>query len=192
MMHEIPMTGHLLAAFALTYTIGFERNLRGAAAGDRTFSLIGVGAALVAVLAQNGAPNALTGVITGVGFIGGGLTFRESRANGEVVRGITTAATIFAAAAIGAAAGEGLLLFACTGTLLTLLSLEIRHIPGLRLLDGRRWARPYAEDEDLDDDCSPAALDPADEQLLDEAARTEASRAEAARTEGRAVAAARP
>ncbi|GAB2725053.1 MgtC/SapB family protein [Kitasatospora kifunensis] len=164
------MTGHLLAAFALTYAIGFERNVRGAAAGDRTFSLIGVGAALVAVLAQHGAPNALTGVITGVGFIGGGLTFRETRANGDVVRGVTTAATIFAAAAIGAAAGEGFLLFALTGTVLTLLTLEIRHIPVLRVLDGRRWARPFAEDECIDLDGSPARLDPEAGELLDTAA----------------------
>ncbi|MDH6132445.1 putative Mg2+ transporter-C (MgtC) family protein [Kitasatospora sp. MAA4] len=169
MNHELPMIGHLLVAFALTYAIGFERNLRGAAAGDRTFSLIGVGAALVAAMAQHGAPNALTGVITGVGFIGGGLTFRESRDGGDVVRGITTAATIFTAAAIGAAAGEGLLLLATTGTVLSLLSLEIRHIPVLRLLDGRRWARRFGEEENCEVvDCAPSRLDPADEKLLDE------------------------
>jgi putative Mg2+ transporter-C (MgtC) family protein len=168
------MAEHLLAAFALTYALGFERAIRGAAAGDRTFSLIGVGAAVVAALSQNGAPTILTGVITGVGFIGGGLTFRQSQAGGEgdIVR--TTAATIFAAAAIGAAAGEGLLLLAVTGTALALLTLEIRHIPLLRLLDGRRWAVRYSEDaEDIDDEpCDPpgtSRLSPADEELLDTA-----------------------
>lgn len=155
------MVEHLLTAFALTFALGFERNLRGAAAGDRTFSLIGVGSAVVAALAQHGAPNALTGVITGVGFIGGGLTFRESRETGDVVRGITTAATIFAAAAIGAAAGEGLLLLASTGTALALLALEIRHIPVLRLLDGRRWARSFGEDEA----CAPEADEPSRAEL---------------------------
>ncbi|MCX4783505.1 MgtC/SapB family protein [Streptomyces sp. NBC_01264] len=63
--------GHLAVAFVLTYLLGLERTLRGAAAGNRTFSMIGVGAALVAVLALDGAPNALAGVVTGVGFIGG-------------------------------------------------------------------------------------------------------------------------
>ena len=166
MIHELPMAEHLLAAFALTYTLGFERALRGAAAGDRTFSLIGVGAAVVAALSQNGAPTVLTGVITGVGFIGGGLTFRQSQegADGDVVRGITTAATIFAAAAIGAAAGEGLLLLAVVGTVLALLSLEIRHIPLLRLLDGRRWARCYAEEPPRG---ALPGLTAADEELLD-------------------------
>jgi putative Mg2+ transporter-C (MgtC) family protein len=141
---------HVLVAFALTYLLGFERNLRGAAAGDRTFSLIGVGAALVAILALNGAPNALAGVITGIGFIGGGLTFRQSlgggTGTGDIVHGITTAAAIFAAAAIGAAAGQGRLMLATVGTLLALLSLEIRHIPGLRLLDGRRWGSSVHDD----------------------------------------------
>ncbi|MFI9274988.1 MgtC/SapB family protein [Kitasatospora sp. NPDC052896] len=162
MNSELTMIEHLLVAFALTFTIGFERSLRGAAAGDRTFSLIGLGSAAVATLAQHGAPNALTGVITGVGFIGGGLTFRESRETGDVVRGITTAATIFTAAAIGAAAGEGMLLLALTGTVLALLTLEIRHIPVLRLLDGRRWAPCFSEDETG----TPSGLDPADERLL--------------------------
>ncbi|MDH6110578.1 putative Mg2+ transporter-C (MgtC) family protein [Kitasatospora sp. MAP12-15] len=179
MNHELPMAGHLLVAFALTYALGFERSLRGAAAGDRTFSLIGVGAAVVAALAQHGAPNVLTGVITGVGFIGGGLVFRETRATGDVVRGITTAATIFAAAAVGAAAGQGLLLLAAIGTGLALLTLEIRHIPGLRLLDGRRWARDFAEDDHCEGEPTPSApgsptrLDPADEDLLDAARSSE-------------------
>ncbi|WP_371616984.1 hypothetical protein [Streptomyces sp. NBC_00454] len=53
--------------------------------------MIGVGAALVAVLAQDSAPNALAGVITGVGFIGGGLVFRQSRTQGDLVHGVTTA-----------------------------------------------------------------------------------------------------
>ncbi|WP_169317392.1 MgtC/SapB family protein [Actinacidiphila oryziradicis] len=143
----MPTLGHLLLAFALTYALGFERNLRGSAAGDRTFSLIGVGAALVAILALNGAPNALAGVITGIGFIGGALTFRQTLASGEIVHGITTAAAIFAAAAIGAAAGQGRVALATLG--LALLALEIRHLPALRLLDGRRWAHRFREDEAL-------------------------------------------
>jgi len=96
----------LVVAFVLTYVLGFERQLRGSPAGDRTFSLIGLGAAVVGVLAENGAPNALAGAVTGIGFIGGGLVFRQGHGNGEIVRGVTTAAAIFATAAIGAAAGE--------------------------------------------------------------------------------------
>jgi MgtC family len=67
---------HLLVAAALTYTLGFERDLRGAPAGDRVFALIGVGAGIVGVLAVHGAPTALQGALTGIGFIGAGLVFR--------------------------------------------------------------------------------------------------------------------
>jgi putative Mg2+ transporter-C (MgtC) family protein len=129
---------HVLVAAALTYSVGFERDLRRAGAGERVFALIGVGAGLVGVLASRGAATALTGVLTGVGFIGAGLLFRQERQ--EFVRGLTTAAAILASVAIGAAAGEGLLLLAVVGTAITLLILEGRYIPVLKLLDARRWS----------------------------------------------------
>ena len=53
----------LLVAFGLTFALGFERLLRGSPAGDRTFSLIGVGAAVIGVLSQKAAPNALAGAV---------------------------------------------------------------------------------------------------------------------------------
>jgi putative Mg2+ transporter-C (MgtC) family protein len=137
----------LLVAFGLSYALGFERQLRGSPAGDRTFSLIGVGTAVIGIVAVHGAPNALAGAVTGIGFIGGGLAFRQTTKQGEVVRGITTAAAVFAAAAIGAAAGEGFLLAAVLGTVIVLLILEIRHIPGLRMLDAQRWSSRFADDE---------------------------------------------
>jgi putative Mg2+ transporter-C (MgtC) family protein len=147
----------LLVAFGLSYILGFERELRGSMAGDRTFSLIGVGAAVIGIVAAHGAPNALAGVVTGIGFIGGGLVFRQTTKQGEVLRGITTAAAIFAAAAIGAAAGAGFLLAAALGTAMVLLILEIRHIPVLRVLDARRWSSRFANDEAAD---PAAATDP--------------------------------
>jgi putative Mg2+ transporter-C (MgtC) family protein len=136
---------HLLVAAALTYALGFERDLRGAAAGDRVFALIGVGAGIVGVLAVHGAPTALQGALTGIGFIGAGLVFRQEPLN--MIRGLTTAGAIFAAAAIGAAAGEGRLLLATVATAFALLVLEMRYIPVLRLLDGRRWTSRFRHDE---------------------------------------------
>ncbi|MFI5761441.1 MgtC/SapB family protein [Streptomyces sp. NPDC051563] len=154
--------GHLAVAFVLTYVLGLERTLRGAAAGNRTFSMIGVGAALVAVLALDGAPNALAGVVTGVGFIGGGLVFRQTRTEGDLVHGVTTAGAIFAAAAIGAAAGQGRLALAVAATAFVILALETRHIPGLSFFDGRRWAHRFRSDADvlrLHGERSPSAED---------------------------------
>src|ERR1700741_3813117 len=69
---------HLLVAAALTYALGFERDLRGAPAGGRLFARIGVAAGIVGVLAVEGAPTALQGALkTGRGFIGAGLLFHQ-------------------------------------------------------------------------------------------------------------------
>lgn len=153
-LESLSQLGRLSLAFVLTYLLGFERDLRGSPAGDRTFSLIGVGSAIIAVLAKDGnAPNALAGVITGVGFIGAGVVFRPNLTMAarwhliDTVKGVTTAATIFAAAAIGAACGFGRLILATGGTALVLLALEVRHIPLLKFADGRRWAARFANDE---------------------------------------------
>jgi putative Mg2+ transporter-C (MgtC) family protein len=140
-------SGHLAVAVALTYLLGFERDVRGAPTGDRVFALVGAGAGVVGIIATHGAPNALAGAITGIGFIGGGLVFRQALGSRQVVMGITTAAAIFAAAGIGAAAGQGRLLVAAMATALALFVLEIRHIRWLSMLDGRRWARYFPDDE---------------------------------------------
>jgi putative Mg2+ transporter-C (MgtC) family protein len=139
-------SGHLAVAVALTYLLGFERDVRGAPTGDRVFALVGAGSGVVGIIATHGAPNALAGAITGIGFIGGGLVFRQALGSQQVVMGITTAAAIFAAAGIGAAAGQGRLLVAAMATALALFVLEIRHIRWLSMLDGRRWAKYFPDD----------------------------------------------
>lgn len=148
------MVLRMLVALALTWSIGFERELRGAPAGDRTFGMVGVGSAVIGYLAIIGdAPNALAGVVTGIGFLGAGLIIH----GGSTIRGVTTAATIFVAAAVGAAAGQGQFLLAIVCTTMTLLVLEIRHVRWMRWADGRHWAQRfgatsdaqmYADDED--------------------------------------------
>ena len=151
--------GHLAVAVALTYALGFERDLRGAPTGDRVFALIGAGSGVVGIIAAHGAPNALAGAITGIGFIGGGLLYRRQlggQSQDTLLMGITTAAAIFAAAGIGAAAGQGRLLVAAVATLLALFVLEIRHIKVLGYLDGRRYAGRFgSEYSDSTDETDP-------------------------------------
>lgn len=149
--------GHLAVAAGLTYALGFERALRSAAAGDRVFALIGTGSGVVGIIAAHGAPNVAAGAITGIGFIGGGMVFRQAVGRAHVVVGLNTAAAIFAAAAIGLAAGQGRLLVAATGTALALFVLEIRHIPVLSMLDSRRWSGRFS-----DDDAPPRGTKPRD------------------------------
>ncbi len=139
--------GHLAVAAGLTYALGYERAMRGAAAGDRVFCMIGTGSGVIGIIALHGAPNALAGAITGIGFIGGGIVFRRAAGRNQLVLGLNTAAAIFAAAAIGAAAGQGRLLVAGFATVLTGFVLEIRHIRVLSMLDGRRWAGKVSDDE---------------------------------------------
>ena len=142
-------TGTLLArialGLALAFGIGFERELRGSPAGDRTFSLIGAStAALTAVLFHH-SPQGLAGVITGIGFIGAGVVLHGEN---TMVRGVTTASAIFATAAIGVVVGTGHLVVATVTTLGVLLVLEVRHLPGLRWLDARRYASSFRQDDD--------------------------------------------
>ena len=131
----------LVVAFALTYVIGFERELRGSSAGNRTFSLVGLAGALAGLYAVSyGAATAFSGVITGVGFIGAAVTVHVAGRDGGLVRGLTTATTILASATIGAACGAGLLLPATVAGVMVLASLEIRWTPGLKWLDANAWA----------------------------------------------------
>src|SRR4051794_8008220 len=148
---RVQLVVRMLVALSLTYAIGFERELRGASAGDRTFALVGLGSAIIGYLALNGAPNALAGVVTGVGFLGAGVIIHGAGGtNGDsMVRGVTTAATIYLAAAVGAAAGQGELLLALVSTVAAIFLLELRHATVLRWLDGRRWAARFRADEDM-------------------------------------------
>jgi putative Mg2+ transporter-C (MgtC) family protein len=153
--------GHLAVAAGLTYALGFERAVRGAAAGDRVFCMIGTGSGVVGIIAAHGAPNALAGAITGVGFIGGGIVFRRAAGRMQLVLGLNTAAAIFAAAAIGAAAGQGRLLVAGVATVLTGFVLEIRHVRVLNMLDGRRWTGKIPDDDIAPEESPPPpAADP--------------------------------
>lgn len=143
---ELDLIIRVLVGWGLTFVLGFERAVRGAPAGDRTFSLVGAGTALIGTLSLS-SPAVLGGAVTGIGFIGGGLCFRQAMQDKEILHGITTAASIFGAAAIGAAAGVGHIWLATISAAAVFISLEIRHLPLFRLLDARRW-EPYFHHDD--------------------------------------------
>src|SRR5437762_4639318 len=130
--------GHIALAFAISFVIGFEREIRGAPAGDRTYALVGTSAAAITTVTVGSSPQAIAGIVTGIGFIGAGLLFRGGEG---MLTGMTSAATIFAVAAIGIVAGTGHGLLAVGVALLVLIDLELRQIPLLKRLDARRYAR---------------------------------------------------
>ncbi|MGY2066853.1 MgtC/SapB family protein [Blastococcus sp. SYSU DS0619] len=126
--------GDLGVAFVLSALIGFERELRHKAAGLRTLTVVGFAAALFMVIsqAQFGDSRVAAQVVSGLGFIGGGLIFVRR----DAVRGLTTAAIVWLTAAVGMAAGAGLWLFAVVATAAH-FAISYGFTPLARRLSGR-------------------------------------------------------
>lgn len=125
MLSQWEMTARLLLAAALGSAIGFERERLLWAAGIRTHMLVCVGACLVMLVSAFGFADVLAAqhvvldpsrvaaqVVSGIGFLGAGSII----ARGEVVRGLTTAASVWTVAAIGLAVGGGLYFAAAVST----------------------------------------------------------------------------
>ncbi|WP_442596114.1 MgtC/SapB family protein [Parapusillimonas sp. JC17] len=142
------MVLRLSMAILLGAAIGFERELRGKAAGLRTHMLVSLGAAIfVFVPLQSGMPLAdasrvLQGVIAGIGFLGAGAIIKLGE--DEQVKGLTTAASIWVAAAIGIAAGMGKETTAVVSTLAALFILAIVHRLENHVTPEQPGARPHS------------------------------------------------
>ena len=117
-------------ALVLSTAIGLERELRQKSAGLRTYTLVGLGSALFLLVSEYGFFDELergrvvldpsrvaAQIVSGIGFIGGGLIFVRQ----DAVRGLTTAAGVWLVAAVGMAAGAGLAVLAIASTLAYLL-----------------------------------------------------------------------
>ncbi len=106
----------VLLATALGYLMGMERELHGKAVGRRTISLIVIGSMLYVLMSPSilGGDNSrvIAQVVSGIGFLGAGIIFKH----GDTVRGLTTAATVWCAAAIGCLCGVGMFAEAIIGT----------------------------------------------------------------------------
>ena len=116
------------AAVLAGAVIGFDREVRNKPAGLRTMALVALGSAVFALAgASSGGADAasrvIQGVITGVGFLGAGSIIRGQTE--QSVRGLTTAASIWLAAAVGVACGLALwplvLIACCLGLLILVL-----------------------------------------------------------------------
>jgi putative Mg2+ transporter-C (MgtC) family protein len=132
MLSNSEMLLRLLAAATLGSLVGFERERLLWAAGIRTHMLVCVGSCLIMIVSAFGFADVLSKehvvldpsriaaqVVSGIGFLGAGSIL----ARGEIVKGLTTAASIWAVAAIGLAVGGGLYLAAGASTVIILLIL---------------------------------------------------------------------
>lgn len=123
----------LLLTFVLCALIGLERQFRQKAAGFRTHVLVGIGSAVFTLVSAFGFSTVLAeevvldpsriaaGIVSGIGFLGAGVIFTRR----DVVRGLTTAATIWVSAAVGMAAGAGMVSLAIGLTVLHLFTLIV-------------------------------------------------------------------
>lgn len=142
----------LLAAGICGAIIGYERKNRMKEAGIRTHFVVAVGAALMMVVSKYGFADQLgekgvgldpsriaAQVVSGVGFLGAGMIFMQKM----TIKGLTTAAGVWATAGIGMAIGSGMYVMGVGGTLLILLAQILLH---------RRFnwlAKPRTEQIDL-------------------------------------------
>jgi putative Mg2+ transporter-C (MgtC) family protein len=127
----------VFAAVLFGAVVGIERERAGKPAGLRTHMIVSLGTAVVVIGCQDagmsldGLSRVIQGIVTGIGFIGAGtiLKLNEQRE----IQGLTTAAGLWMTAAIGVAAGLGILGVALIGTLVTVLVLVLEHF-----IDSRR------------------------------------------------------
>ncbi|MDP9763228.1 MgtC/SapB family protein [Deinococcus enclensis] len=151
---ELNLMQGLVAAFVLSGLIGWERESRNRSAGLRTHILVGVSAALFIVLGENLVTNfakqddqvrfdmigILGAVVSGVSFLGAGAIFSSQR--GEGAKGLTTAASLLAVAAVGMTCGLHLYVLATGATLLYLVTLG----PLGLIMGAKKGSGPTEED----------------------------------------------
>ena len=144
---QLPLLLRVFTGFVLGAVIGLERERRGKAAGLRTHMLVAGGSAIFTVasfviFAGEGTtrdPARIAAqIVTGVGFLGAGAIIRS----GFSVSGLTTAASIWVAAALGMLAGGGAYPLAIASTGLTVLSLRLPH----------KWLRRKRQKADDDEE----------------------------------------
>ena len=134
MMLNLDSVLRLLVAGILGAIIGLDREYRAKEAGYRTHFLVSLGSALIMIVSQYGFQEIIkedsvtldpsrvaAQVVSGIGFIGAGTIIFQK----QIVRGLTTAAGIWATAGIGLAVGAGMYVIGIAAMVLTLIGLEV-------------------------------------------------------------------
>lgn len=134
---ELMLTLRMIIAAACGAGIGFERSKRQKEAGIRTHIMVSMGAALIVIVSKFGyldivgnngvsvdVSRMASNVVTGISFLGAGMIFLR----GGVVKGLTTAAGIWATAGVGCAIGSGLYVVGIAASLMIIIIQLILHI----------------------------------------------------------------
>jgi len=134
-MH-ILLLAQILVAFILGAIIGLERDIHGSPAGVRTYAAVCLGACVFGVISTHAQgvhfhhsvvdPTRIAAqIVTGIGFLGAGVIFRS----GVTTVGLTTAATIWAAAAVGLGVAFGMYMVSVFATFLIVVILSLNELP---------------------------------------------------------------
>lgn len=119
----------LVAAMVAGAAVGYEREREGKSAGLRTHTLVTVGCCLLVIscsgfgMSTDGVSRVVQGIVTGIGFLGAGNILKLSQEH--QVKGLTTAAGIWATAAIGVAIGLGMVGLAFIGMMTVYIVLAV-------------------------------------------------------------------
>src|SRR5436305_1908057 len=147
---DLVIIGRVSGALVIGALIGFERSFHGRPAGFRTHSLVCIASAILMIVTvyqsrwmnvvEHGAiqtdPTRMAqGIMTGIGFLGAGVIFKE----GLTIRGLTTAASIWVTSAIGILVGVGFWFAAIAGAVATLVVLAL-----FRLIEAQLPSEFYA------------------------------------------------
>lgn len=185
---ELEMIVRLLLASLLGGLIGLEREMHGRPAGFRTHLLVSLGAALFVAVSINfyrmygnfsaGMPvgvdpgRVAAQVVTGIGFLGAGAIIRERGS----IRGLTTAACLWVAAAIGVACGAGMFAISLVVTAIALVSLLVlKQVEGVLNKDTYQQVTVVSADlpgqferiEQIVQECGASLMETALERQLD-------------------------
>lgn len=131
-LDEYPMLLNLLLSVVLGFIIGLERKYRLKEAGVRTHTIVCFGSALMMIVSKYAfdseadAARVAAQIVSGIGFIGAGMiVYRQHE-----VRGLTTAAGVWATAGIGMACGSGNLYWVAIGAMLIMIGVQfVLHLP---------------------------------------------------------------
>lgn len=122
--------------------IGAEREYKNKSAGLRTFILVSFGSCIFTILSIrigiNNPDRLAANIITGIGFLGAGVIFKDN----TKIEGITTATTIWATASLGMSAGAGHIYLALLGTAVVIITLK-SLMPIQKFIDNRHKIREY-------------------------------------------------
>jgi putative Mg2+ transporter-C (MgtC) family protein len=134
---DFQMLTRVLVAFILGAFIGWERERHGISAGIRTYGAIALGACVFGIVSlsiEGADPSRVAAqVATGVGFLGGGVIFRQDK----YVSGLTTAATLWATAALGLTVACGMYMVSFMTSILIYLMLYLPRLSWWKKISGR-------------------------------------------------------